>query len=625
MRLESNDRRIRLSFIVVDGQGVPEASIEFGPKLTVIHGASDTGKSHIFELLEYALGLRQKLDVPPEGDRYQYVLLGLVTADQGPITLVRDLTGGKIGLFSGHVRQSPTNPAPEYLKPNHTSNDPRSVSRLLLGELGLDEQYVRRNQNNVLRMLEFRDVFRLAAVDEQKIIAKRSPIEFGQHQDRPVESAIFRLFIQAEDDSGLVEIPKVAALKEAAENKIAVLDQLISRLEVQLEGVPDREELLDQQAKLNETISKATQSFEQVSARRDHLMAERSTIRRREHEAAGRLGEISTLHARFSLLLAQYESDLSRLDLLRQAGGVLQPRDGSPCPFCGADSHHQSWNHRGGSDTKNMQSAADAEATKIEVLRADLLGALSEMIEERAVLADAAGDLGTRADELSVAIAGLDRRISAPATDLQASIGVQSDIRKKLDLLDQLEQLLALREQVANIERPKTDPKVPIRASDLLEFDSVAATIVRSWRFSEKDVEVRYSTEDRDIEVGRRSRTGRGKGVRSILHALFNVALAEYCAIRNVPHPGFVLLDSPVVSYRHPGETAPTGEDETVLLSVVDAFYAYLQGSFTGQAIVFENKSPVSPLPSGAVEYFFRGKGQAGGREGFYPEAPRAD
>ena len=41
--------------------------------------------------------------------------------------------------------------------------------------------------------------------------------------------------------------------------------------------------------------------------------------------------------------------------------------------------------------------------------------------------------------------------------------------------------------------------------------------------------------------------TGR---VRAILHAAFTLSLAQYCFDRDFPHPGFVVLDSPLVTYR---------------------------------------------------------------------------
>src|SRR5688572_13829302 len=44
-------RRLR-----VTGAGKAPAQVDFGPKLTFITGASNTGKSHIFACIDFALG-----------------------------------------------------------------------------------------------------------------------------------------------------------------------------------------------------------------------------------------------------------------------------------------------------------------------------------------------------------------------------------------------------------------------------------------------------------------------------------------------------------------------------------------------------------------------------------------
>jgi hypothetical protein len=38
--------------------------------------------------------------------------------------------------------------------------------------------------------------------------------------------------------------------------------------------------------------------------------------------------------------------------------------------------------------------------------------------------------------------------------------------------------------------------------------------------------------------------------VKAILHAAVNVALLIYCRERNLPHPGIVVLDTPLLTYR---------------------------------------------------------------------------
>lgn len=612
--------RLRLLHVTVVGKNVAPASIEFGERLTVIHGASDTGKSHVFDLIAYAFGLAKALEMPVEAKGYQYVHLGISAESGGVKTLVRDVAGGRIGLFSGDVRDLTNEPAPEYLPAQHVSKNPRSVSRFLLSLTGLDEMAVRKNQFNETRSLEWRDVFKLAAVDEESILAKRSPIEFGQYSDRPVESAIFRLFIEGEDDSGLTTIPRPAELKRISASKVEILEQVIGELEAELAESPPADQLRDQLARLNDTLEEASRGIGLVSAKRDELVLRRSTNTAQVAAHRERAHELSSLEARFDLLRAQYDSDLSRLEMLADASDVLALEDGGRCPFCGSAAEHQHWP---GAPTDSAEpatfgAAIASEQSKIRGLRDDLLRAISAIRAERQLIHERFGSLTQEIEQITSEIRRLDVEIQDPVGDLRPILEVRSHIEREIEAYSRLDKLVELRLAAGAIEKSTTSAEVPIASDDLHQFDLVAQDVLRQWSFS-PDSQVHYSTGERDLVVDQRDRKSRGKGVRSILHALFNVALAEYCISRGHRHPGFVILDSPVVTYRQPGEPELSGEDETIGTNVVDAFYTYLQKDFQGQAVILENKSPVSPLPDGSREYFFGGAENRAERSGFYP------
>ncbi|MFB7251235.1 hypothetical protein [Microbacterium sp. NPDC056234] len=612
--------RLHLIHLTVVGQNVAPATIEFGDRLTVIHGASDTGKSHVFALIGYAFGLAQSIEMPDEGKGYQYVHLGLRTETLGTITLVRDLTGGTIGLLEGDVRFLTTEPAPEYLAPKHVSKDPRSASRFLLSLTELDEKLVRTSQYNETRPLQWRDVFRLVAVDEESILAKRSPIEFGQFSDRPVEAAIFRLFIEGHDDSGLIPIPKAAELKKISTNKLEILEQVITELEQELAESPPVDQLRDQLARLNASLHATSKAINDISSRRDSLVLQRSTNTDTLASLRERLDELGSLESRFGLLHDQYESDFARLEMLVQATDVLAVDDQGRCPFCGAGAEHQHWPDPVAdlAEATTFAAAIDTEQSKIRVLRADLEQTISGIQSERQEIRGKARSLNDQNEQLTTEIRRLDTEIRSPGDDFTPLLETRSRVEREIEAHNRLLKLLALRATTAQIEKPKTSTDVPIVSGDLHQFDTVAQEILREWRFSPDSV-VHYSTSERDLVVDQRVRRTRGKGVRSILHALFNVALADYCIRRDYRHPGFVILDSPVVTYRQPGDPELAGEDETIATNVVDAFYAHLQNQFRGQALILENKSPVSPLPDGSREYFFGGPAANAARSGFYP------
>jgi len=558
--------------------------------------------------------------MPPEGRGYQYVHLGLRTTDSLPVTLVRDVNGGKVGILEGDVRQIASEPALEYLTPGHVSKDPKSLSRYLLSLCDLDGKMVRRNQNNETRMLEWRDVMRLVAVGEEAVLAKRSPIEFGQYTDRPVEAAIFRMFIEGADDSGLVPIPKLAELKKISASKLEVLDHLIGDLEQELSGVPSEEAVGDQLARINASIAAASETVEARTARRDELVLERAAGNSELAALRVRDNELADLEARFGLLRLQYDSDLDRLEMISQAVETFVVDYEGSCPFCGSAPEHQHWPEAPFelADPDAYETAIASERAKIVSLRTDLSATIDAVTAERRLVASSAAALNDNMSRITEDIRTLEAQVIIPGQELSAFLNVRSNLERLRDAHRRRREFEALRATLAKVERPSTSTEVPIAHGDLHGFEQVAQGVLREWSFSSEST-VSYSSTDRDLVVDGRPRRTRGKGVRSVLRALFNVSLAQYCLETDKPHPGFAVLDSPIVTYRQQGEPELSGEEETIVANVVDAFYSYLQNHFDGQAIILENKSPLSPLPQGSEAHFFGGPIDGAGRSGFYP------
>lgn len=612
--------RLHLVHLTAVGKNVAPATIEFGDQLTVIHGASDTGKSHVFDLLNYAFGIAKAIELPEEAKGYQYVHLGVRTVEGNIVTLVRDFDGGRIGLVEEDIRELMTRPAPEYLAPQHISKDPRSVSRYLLSLTDLDESVVRTSQYNEIRPLQWRDVIRLAAVDEETILTKRSPIESGQYSHRPVEAAIFRMFIEGQDDSGLTPIPKAPELKKISANKLEILDQVIADLEQELAASPSVDQLHDQLERLNDSLSAASRAVNDVSSERDELVLRRAANTNILASFVERQDELGSLETRFGLLHTQYESDLARLEMLAQASDVFAVEENGSCPFCGAEPAHQHWPESplATDEPATFAAAIAAEQHKIMSLRTNLDETISSIQAEHQAITVRAIELSDDNAQLTAQIRRLDTEIKTPGGELSPLLETRSRVEREIDTHNRLLNLLALRTTTVQVDKPKTSTEVPIVSGDLHQFDMVAQEILRQWSFS-NDSTVHYSTSERDLVVDQRLRRVRGKGVRSILRALFNVSLAEYCLRRDYRHPGFVILDSPIVTYRQPGDPELSGEEETISTNVVDAFYVYLQNQFGGQSLILENKSPVSPLPKGSREYFFGGTTATTQRSGFYP------
>jgi hypothetical protein len=106
-----------------------------------------------------------------------------------------------------------------------------------------------------------------------------------------------------------------------------------------------------------------------------------------------------------------------------------------------------------------------------------------------------------------------------------------------------------------------------------------------------------------------------------VLHAAFAVRLLRYCTSKKKPHPGFVLLDSPLTSFKQRRDGSAASPDALVDQSIEGAFWRSLKGlSSDSQIIVFDNKELPANVARGFNYEFFTGP-EAGPRDrrGFIP------
>ncbi|QTQ95605.1 hypothetical protein [Pseudomonas aeruginosa] len=130
----------------------------------------------------------------------------------------------------------------------------------------------------------------------------------------------------------------------------------------------------------------------------------------------------------------------------------------------------------------------------------------------------------------------------------------------------------------------------------MFKFGETVKAVLTAWHFPDAE-KVQFDGKTNDITVAGKRRAANGKGVRAILHAAFNVAVLVYCIENGLPHPGFLVLDTPLLTYREP-MTSRHGElaaDEAVLkaTSLAEHFYKHLHSLKSDvQFIVIENSDP---------------------------------
>ena len=132
----------------------------------------------------------------------------------------------------------------------------------------------------------------------------------------------------------------------------------------------------------------------------------------------------------------------------------------------------------------------------------------------------------------------------------------------------------------------------------------------KKWKFdSEK---IAFSEDKQDILINNVLRANHGKGVKALGTTAFIIALMQTCLKHGKKHPSFVVIDSPLVTYKSPDVNI----DAELPSDIVFDLYNSLSKDFLGQTIILEN----TEVPNGihANKIYFSGNSNCNSRQGFF-------
>jgi hypothetical protein len=610
---ESVPSRFVLKALALSGPAVTTSEVRFSKGLNVIVRPSDTGKTFIAQCINYMLGASTTPKRIPEAEGYDTVRLEIETGEGDEIALERSLDGGAF-LMRREGRTT-------TLGEKHQAGSEDTVSHLLLSFTGLTDKKIRTNSRGVTRTLSFRDIAHLIMVGEESVITERSPILSGQLQQKTSELSVFRLLLTGADDSSLVEQdePKVSRGKQEGRKEL-----LIGMLEKTKEDI-DAVGLEIEQEGVERALGSARQAVEAASAAlgterasASALEDERRSVWRSLRQIESRAATTAELQRRFELLQEQYASDRRRLEAVGEAGVRLAQMTEERCPVCGAVAEHHDQEHRKAHSTpEEVAAACNAEAEKIQLLDRDLSVTIATNAQELQNLEERSGHFQVL---LQTAKLKLSNEMEPRISELLSRVRVADErlvrVSGLADLYARHSELAQMMEEAEKpVPRPNKLPSASLGAGEAERFSQVAEDLLRSWNFPNLD-RVIFSEDDQDLVISGEERSSHGKGVRALTHAAFTLALLDFCRRESRPHPGVVVIDSPLVVYREPD--AEGGRD----YAVKDAVYRQVAATFKSeQVVILENEDPPEDLEGAKVIAF---TGSVHGRSGFLPRLATA-
>ncbi|MCB2356416.1 AAA family ATPase [Clostridium estertheticum] len=599
----------------VVGDEKEDTEVIFEKGLNVIHGPSNTGKSYIFQCIDYAFGATKIKNIP-ESKGYSKLYVEIRNLDNNvPITILRFLNSTDIFYYCCSIDEV-DNHHFEKLKSKHNPDSNDNISKFLLKQVGIDEnKYLVKNKEGKKVTLSFRAITHLSLISETDIISEvKSPVVETQSTQQTYSKSVLRYLLTNQDDIACVEVEKAEIRKAKNEAKIDYIKEEIIFLNQEKESLFEDRNTFDNDGlyeldyykekifEIEKVIKLKRQELHDINTANNRLNLQKNKIR--------------MMLDKFQLLKRQYLSDMDRLDFSADGESLLSQISTHHCPLC---------------DSEVLKDAEDVkldeiinccynEKAKIQINIRELEVSINDLDEELLQINEMLflGEEKTKEyNEEIVQISATDLKpIRVVISDLIEQTKIDSKIVDIRSTIGRKSGEIITFEESKKIKEDYVTGGLVVDQQKYKDLCEVIKKSMISCGYSEVK-KVTFDVKTQDIEIDGVHRLSNGKGYRAFFYAIFSAALMIY--LQNIEHSFMhvLVLDSPLTTLKE-SESVEASEDDFVDNSLQDGLFTFFAKKFTDkQVIIIDNKQPPKSLLGKYHDITFT-KGRSEGRYGFF-------
>lgn len=593
---------IRLVRLLATGPNKKAAIIKFAEKGTLIFGPSDTGKSHIFKAINYLLGSDTTPDVDlTEGEGYNIFALEVASTDtDDTYTIVRGIGGGGQSIYRGTYEERSQDSPPMHI----------DAGELLKQLAGVQSKIIYRKSGQTGSVtpgsLRHWCLLSETAIGQDGVVV-------GDTNERTTNAATVSLLITGRDDSG-IQSGFSTVDKERAKGGKDAIELTIRRLSADVPDGITLPELHDALSRVDRVLTEMNELHLSRSAKLKKTREEVATASTALRQVESQLSQRNAMLDRFILLDEKYSNDLSRLIAVDEAAAFFDLLDDVPCPLCGNDPLHDEGHQRTNS-VELQRIALAAESQKIEKLQSDLLLAIDA---ERKTIHRLAAQRTTHVTKLELLEVEEKAQIEIAGMEFAQNPAELAERRSILysqkSALEEIDRLKAESQRLEALSKTKAAAIVRAFGDNTSKLESRVLELLHTWGF-EQIKSVAFDTKAYDITLDGRRRLSFGMGTRSVFMTAYAIALMEHSLSIKAPHPGLLVIDSPLKTYY---EKRKSNDPNVALDTVRERFYKWFaQWKGLGQIVILENTIPSESTRT--TEWIEFTDDHQSGRQGFYP------
>lgn len=611
--MSNSNQGFFLKELRLTGIDLEPAIVTFKKGLNVISGPSDTGKTFIFQCIEFLLGRSRPPKNVPEARKYTKSFLQIQTYLGKNYTLERSLKGGDFKKYDFELSEIDDSTI-------HEKFSEIELSDFLLSLGGMKGKKARKNQKGETKNITFRVLHNFFLLDEIELQSEMSPIQKEQYVDKTYLENVFKYLLTGQDDGDII----VKADKNTVANrkvKMELLNEFIASSYEELSGISGaitEPQINSQLDKLNNSMTTLSQEYAQFKKLFDEHYQEKKTIEQNIREKQSRIVYLEDLLKRADILSEQYVSDIARLRSTIETSLTLSSLDSSSCPMC-----HSKLESKIEINMDMVVQSSHAEIEKITALFNELIDTKRMFNDEKRLFVSKLEEDQNIANSITEVI---EHQINNEMTRISNFLNLYGD--KKADL----SKAQLIMKRITQYEFDKTTIEkfldkvkdqestgfIDLDVSTVLPLLSIYEALLKEINFPNL-TKVSYSERLHDFVINEKNRQEFGKGYRAITYAAFIVSLIQLLKTKTY-QIGLAVFDSPLVTYKKP----KMNTDDLISVDLAENFYHYLAQHFKDiQMIVIENTPP--PNGDTGINHIEFTKNDEFGRYGFIPHAKKIE
>ncbi|MDD1505928.1 hypothetical protein PVA17_24765, partial [Lysinibacillus sp. CNPSo 3705] len=301
---------------------------------------------------------------------------------------------------------------------------------------------------------------------------------------------------------------------------------------------------------------------------------------------------------RFNLLSEQFNSDMERLEFILEGGDIISNLSIENCTVCGSKLCDLN-NHSKSSDSiiidgESLYSSYKSEKNKIQLNLKDLNETIEIIHSENKDLKNTLKENENSFNKLN---SHINNELKPTKKSLQEKMvkAVEKEVIKQkiIYLTTMINELntdtkgISLGLEIeSNINTVNNNDNV---SSSINELCQIMSKHLEDMRFNQikSPIEVNFDYNEHDFIIDNKLRSVYGKGYRAIIYAVFLISLMQYCYTKNLPHTGFVLIDSPLTTYQ---EGEEIDENDNIPNDLKKRFIQTFSKEKENQIIILDNQ-----------------------------------